>query len=758
MLKVTFTRIFILTLVITVGIDVFSGTTQGQTLSTEDNLQPLQIENDFEITGQLEHPVWQKASSVYIKHQMKPNEDEPAPVSTEVKVLYSQKNIYIGFISTDPNPDKIRAHVSDRDNSFGDDYVGLFLDPFSNNKHVYEFFVNPLGIQMDAMRTNNNENMNFDILWDSKGMLTDTGYQAVMKIPFKSLNFPEQKIQDWSVQFFRNYPRSSRYQLVWTDVKLNNPCMMCQNGTLAGLQDIESSNTVEFIPYGMSYQGSTINDADDPDSGLDHGPVKVRFGGSVAYSPTSTTSLDAVVNPDFSQVETDATQIGVNETFALFYPEKRPFFMRGADLFSTSEDLFYSRMINRPLGAGKFTQKSGNYTLALLTAYDRDTPFIVPGLQGSSFIRSDKDMYSNVLRTKYNIGSESHIGVLATTRNQADGDGFNYLGSFDWNVMLANHYYINGQVGYTSTKELQDTTLSNGSRIFGDSGYDAAFNGEQYTGTMVNAQFERQAKYYNFSVSYGSFSPTFQAQSGFINRIDRRTFEADQSLSYYPNKKWLTNGSVSMSGSWRYDFAGTFQERYIFAGISNNFPAQTQLSINYLPLNDERFRGEFFTKLHRMIVNLDSSPADIISLGVNTDFGRYVNRREDPTVGHGYNFSADAVLKPSARLELSLDYSYSTLSSLDDSETYYSGNIFRVTGRYNFTRKLFARFIGQYDSFSEQLQIYPLVYYKVNPFTKFYMGMTDNLRHFDRSAPGAFEGYKETDRQFFIKFQYLIRS
>jgi len=720
------------------------------------DIKPRHIAKDFKISAAMDSTVWNQAPTVSIDYQVQPNDGVRAPVNTKVKVLYSKQYLYIGFICEDPRPSEIRASVTDRDNSFQDDYVGVFIDPFNSNQHAYELFVNPLGIQMDGMRTGGNEDMNFDMLWHSDGMITESGYRAVMKIPFKSLNFPKRKVQDWSIQFIRNYPRSNRYQMTWSDVRLQNSCLMCQNGLLEGMQDIENENTIELLPYGMSYQSSTINDMDDPSSGLDHGPLKGRIGGSVMYSPNSTTSLNAVVNPDFSQVETDAAQIGANQTFALYYPEKRPFFMKGSDLFSTPENLFYSRMINRPLAAGKVTHQSDSYSIAFLSAYDRSTPYIVPGRYSSSLVRSELNAYSNVVRGKYNFGSESYVGGLVTTRNQ--GEGSNYVGSVDWNLQLADQYYFNGQLAYSDTKELADTSLFSETRTYGKSSYDAAFNGEQFGGTLVSADFSRQAKYYNFSFGYKSYEPTFQAQDGFINQTDQRRYEASQSISYYPDADWISSGSFSVNAAWRYDYSGQFQERYIFTRWSNNFAGQTYLGVSFLPLNDEHFRGEFFTGMNRIMIDANTNPMEALSIGGHVDFGKYVYRAEDPSMGEGYSISADATVKPTDRLELNLSYNYSTLSAANGSEKYYSGDIFRMTGRYNFTRKLFTRVITQYDSFDERIQIYPLLYYKVNPFTKFYIGMTDYMNHFDQPGPNGFEGYRETDRQFFVKFQYLIRS
>lgn len=751
----TFCKITALLLIINIGF-INDGFSQAPADTTDYIYEPLEISEDFELTGKMDHPAWDRASSTFILNQIQPNDQADAPVRTEVKVLYSKQNLYVGFISEDPNPGRIRANVTDRDNYFGDDYAGIFLDPYNNNQNAYEFVVNPHGIQMDAFRSGNSENFNYDALWYSAGSFTDTGYISVMKIPFKSINFPDRDVQNWSIQFIRNYPRDNRYQLSWSDVQIDDSCLICQNGVLSNMQNIESSNTVELLPYGVTTQSGSLNDSSDPESGFDNGPLEPKFGGSISYSPTSTSSIDAVVNPDFSQVETDAAQISVNETFALFFPEKRPFFVRDSDMFDTREDLFYTRTINNPLAAGKFTQKGDDFSVGFLTAYDRNAPFIVPGRERSSQVQSDREAYNNILRTKYNVGRESHVGGLLTTRNQ--GEGSNYVGSLDWDLLVSDNYYFRGQAAYSATHELDDLDLHDDPRTFGNSSYTAAFDGEQYSGSLLNTEFSREAKYYNFSFGYSSYSPTFQTQPGFINEVDRRRIEASQSLSYYPDTDFLSQGSLSMNGAWRYDFAGEFQERYLFLRLNNNLGGQNRLNIHYLPVNDERFRGQMFRNINRGTISFNSETWDAVNFGARLEVGRDINRSNTPELGRGYNISADATIKPTPRFQLTADYSYSKLSSLDGSETFYSGDIYRLNTRYQFTPKIYTRLISEYDSFNDEFQFYPLFSYKANPFTKFYIGMTSYVTEFNQSSTGGFRDYRQTRREFFVKFQYLIRS
>lgn len=719
---------------------------------------PLKISEDFELTGEMNYPAWAEAPPTLLKQQISPNDDQEAPVTAFIKVLYSENHLYVGFINEDPDPERIRANVTDRDDFLmSDDYVGIILDTYNNNQNAYEFFVNPLGIQMDAMRSGNSENFSFDALWYSAASLTDNGYISVIKIPFKSIKFPDRKVQNWSIQFFRNYPRGNRYQLSWTDFQLDNSCLLCQNGVLTNMENVKSSNTVELLPYGVATQSGSISDPADPESGLNNGPIEPKIGGSISYSPTSTSSINAVVNPDFSQVETDATQISVNETFALFYPEKRPFFVNEADMFTTREDLYYSRTINNPLAAGKYTQKGDNFTVAFLTAYDRSTPFIVPGKEESFQFQTDVESYNNILRGKYNIGDESHIGGLATTRNY--GEGYNFVGSLDWDLLLTGNYYFRGQAGYSTTQELDDSSLHDDQRTLGTTGYTAAFDGENYGGSMLNAELVREAKYYNSSFSYASYSPTFQSHLGFINQTNQKKIRTVQSLSYYPNNELFTQGSLSMIGGLRYDFTNEFQERYLLIELNNRFIGQNEINIRFLPLNDVRFREVMFRNIHKATISFNSNNWDAISFEGSFQFGRDINHIETPPIlGKGYNISANSTIKPSPRFRFTLNYNYSKLSDLNSDEKFFSGDIYRLSTRYHFTPKLYTRLITEYDSFNDDFQFYPLVSYKANAFTKFYMGMTNYLSEFDQLDSGGFRDYRQTQRQFFVKFQYLMRN
>lgn len=744
-----FTSIALMLLLLTGFYDSLNAQVQQGTSS----FLPTRIEKDFDIHTKLDNPQWKLAAPLFIKYQTIPDPDAKAPVETEVKVLYSTHNLYVAFIASDPNPKKIRAQLAERDEVSADDYVGVLMDTYGSNKDAFELLVNPLGVQMDLYRSGDDENASFDAVWYSEGRITDSGYVAVMKIPFKSLNFPQGELQDWRIQFVRNYPRNARYQMSWTKITIGNPCLLCQSGTLKSLSNIKGGGTIELLPYLLASQTSTIKDPANLNSGLDPASIQMRAGGSISYDITSNTSVNVVINPDFSQIETDAAEISINQAFAIFYPEKRPFFVRGADLFKSSENLYYSRTINNPLAAAKFTHQTDKFSLGLMTAYDKNSPFVIPGQYESDLVSSSVNSYVNVLRGKYNFGPETFIAGLITTRNYMSGA--NYVGSLDGQVKLIKHYYLNGQLGYSNTKEINDTLLFNDQRKFGKAEYDAALNGEKYEGAMMSIGFERQAKHYQFEFGYQTKSPTFQTQTGFVNKTNTKGISLEQSYSYYPAKKWLSQGRLFAFGNWNYDYYGRLMERFLMTGLSNQFAGQTSVEISYMFVNDERFQENFFEGVHRWMIEVESKPIESLDFGVDVDFGQYIYRTSHPVIGKGHNIEAFLTVKPTTHLQLNFTYNYSALSSLDGNLHFFKGNIMRLTGNYHFSRKLSVRLISQYNSFDDQLQIYPLVHYKLNPFTKFYLGMTDYLDQMPNS--NGFKDYRETNRQFFAKAQYLIQ-
>ena len=694
----------------------------------------VKIQNDIELTGKLSDPHWASAPTIECPFEIQPGENTPANQRTFVKILYNARFIYFGFVCRDSAPSAIRAHISDRDNIFNDDFVFVAIDTYEDNQRAYEFVVNPYGIQGDLMRTGNNEDASWDAVWYSKGAINDTGYVVEMAIPFKSIHFPSNKSQDWTVMVIRNLPRASRQQFSWTPFDRNDPCSICQGGTLRGLQDLEATGTMEVLPYAMGFQAGNLTNADDPTSEFSNGKVSGRIGGGVKFSPNPSLFAEAVINPDFSQVESDATQISVNSNYAIYYAEKRPFFLDGADIFNTQLTDFYSRVINNPIGAAKLIEKSDGLTLAYLTASDRNSPFTIAGEEGSSSVETSLQSYSNILRAKYDFGTQSFLGALGTARNFTDAH--DYTGGIDWNIYLNSNYSIRGQLLASNTKEINDTTIFSDDSYFGSTKYTPGFDGQTYSGSALYTQFRRDARDYSFYLTYQDISPTFQAESGFITGNDSRIIDLQNYYDFYPLNSLIDLGQLWMENNLQFDYNSARKQDWTAAGIYLQLKSQTNINLFFLPYNEELYHSVRFNKINRGELQVNSAPATYLSVSTDIAIGRFIDR-DLALLGYGHNISASATLKPTSQLELDLSYSRSRFSDVSTDQLFYDGYIARFTGIYQFSSDVFFRLIGQYDKFSKAVEIDPLLSYKLNPFTICYAGSTHDLTDFDNPTASS---------------------
>ena len=719
--------------------------------SARQRIDAVRIESEIELTGKLSDPRWNLAKPVQLAFEVTPGENTPSSQKTTLRILYTADYVYFGFDCKDTNPSGIRAHITDRDKIFDDDYAGIILDTYGDYQRAYEFMVNPYGIQADLMRVGGDEDDSFDTVWESAAEISDSGWSAILAIPLKSLRFPSVREQSWVALFFRNLPRTSREQVSWTPYDRNNPCYLCQGGMIVGIADVQSTNSVELLPYVAGQQRGALRNESDPSTRFENGKLKGRFGGGIRYSPGPDLSVEAVVNPDFSQVESDATQISVNSTFALNYLEKRPFFLYGADLFQNQTGTLYSRTINNPLGAARVIGKSGSFSFGYLAASDRNTPYIVPGEESSDFIATNEKSFSNVARARYDFGNETFVGGMMTARNTSTAH--NYVGSLDWSYRFWENYAFRGEFSYSDTKEPNDLSLISSTRAFGSTGHDAAFDGEQYGGGSYQLGIRRDARDYSVTLLYMDRSPTFQAQSGFVPNNNTRIAFLQQQYTFYPNNAFMDSWTIMGNTGLHFNYDGTRKEKWFVPGITAQLKNQINVSLTYFALNDELFGGLQFDNINRTQIDVTARPSSALTLRFDGAFGRFIRRSADPEMGKGHDISLAATLRPTSRLQVDLSYSRARLSSVASGRLFYDGYISRVVGIYQFTPEIFLRVIGQYDQFNKAIDFYPLLSYKLNPFTIFYAGSTYDLSDF-----GAPFGIRQTARQYFLKFQYLVRS
>ena len=582
-------------------------------------------------------------------------------------------------------------------------------------------------------------------------MIDASGWSAEMALPFKSLRFPSQREQKWVALFFRIYPRTSQYQISWNPINRNNPCLVCQGGFIEGITDVQSVSSVDALPYVVAQQSGSLADVSNPQSAFENGKIKGRVGGSVRYSPNPDLDIEAVINPDFSQVESDATQISVNSTFALNYPEKRPFFLVGSDMYNNQTQSFYSRMMNNPIGAARLLEKSGSFSFAYLAAGDRNTPYIVPGEENSDFIATSLESFSNIARARYDFGGETFVGGMVTTRNTATAH--NYVGGVDWNYRFLENYYFAGELFYSDTKEVTDLSLNADSRPLGNSGHDAAFNGERFAGASTLLSFQRCARDWSFSLRYIDRAPTFDAQNGFVPSNDTRLLNMENDYTFYPNNALIDQWTLSANMGLHFNHEDVRKEKWFVPVVSAQLKGQVNVTLMWMLVNDELFHGVQFDNINRAQVSINARPSSSLTLIFNSAFGRFIRRSDTPDMGIGHTVDLTARLRPTPQLQVEISYSRARLSSVATGVLFYDGYVTRVLGVYQFTPELFLRVISQYDQFNKAFDLYPLFSYKLNPFTIFYAGSTYAMSDF-----GEPFGVRQTTRQYFLKLQYLLRS
>src|SRR5688572_16571822 len=205
----------------------------------------------IKVDGNLDEAAWQGAAVIDIAYETRPAENTAPPVKTDCLITYDDDSLYVAFRAHDPDPSQIRAHLSDRDRAFDDDFVGIVLDPFNDERRAFEFFVNPFGIQMDLFMDDvgGNESETWDAIWSSAGRITETGYEVEIAIPFSSLRFPRTEgDQIWGFDALRFYPRTQRHRIASQPMDRNISCYLCQVSKMTGFGGVTPGLNMEIAP------------------------------------------------------------------------------------------------------------------------------------------------------------------------------------------------------------------------------------------------------------------------------------------------------------------------------------------------------------------------------------------------------------------------------------------------------------------------------------------------------------------------------
>jgi hypothetical protein len=714
-------------------------------LAAEDAAAPHQIprvEAHIVVDGVLDEPAWDKAWSMTLDYEVRPGENTPPPVQTEVLVMHDANRLYVGFRAHDPDPRAIRAHLADRDQAWADDWVGIVLDTFNDERRSYIFIVNPLGVQSDNIEFSNG-NTPWDGIWESAGNFSDWGWSAEFEIPFSTLRFQRSaKPQIWGFDALRSYPRNVDHRMGAFPRDRSNNCYLCQALKIEGFAGVSPGRNIEIVP---TLTASRTDEREElPDGPMVNGNPDVELGLTARWGVTPNLTLSGTINPDYSQVEADALQLTVNRPFAIFYPELRPFFMEGADFFETPLNIVYTRMMREPEWGLKLTGKEGNHTVGAYIVEDEITNLIIPGSESSDFTVLDQPNTATVLRYKYDIGNRFTLGGIFT--NRSGNDYLNRVAGIDGDLRFTARDRIIFQVLRSST-EYPDEVVADFDQPEGAL--------DDWAAELYYGHSTRTWMWWAILRDIGT---DFRADVGFMPQVGYQHWEAGVGYQWNATEtSWYSRMDLKAKVADRVDQSGFLLFHEDVVQFTLEGPLQSHSVIRPSRAR-EGYNGQEF-EFNRLRLHFCAKPTRHSHTWLNLHGGGridYANTRLGDFInldaGFWYRFGKHLFVEPKyTRERMEVDQGW-----------LYTSTIGQLAASWQFNTRCFVRAILQHvdDQFNTELyadgrdpeeqHLFTqfLFSYKLNPRTVFFLGYSDN------SFASSDYGLTQGDRTIFAKIGY----
>jgi len=717
----------------------------GPTLTIERAKGPIVIDGDLSDAG------WQGVTAVTTWYETKVSESGEPQVKNVGYLAYDDKYLYAAFRFDDPDPHSIRAPLGDHDALSGTtDYGGIIVDSRNDSRTAQLFLANANGLQYDAISSDvSGEDNSPDWFWDSAGRITETGWQLEIRVPFSSMRYGRDPKPTWGIMLYRNYPRERHYQFFSTPLPRDVNCFICNRNTLTGLEDLPHGSHLVLAPFASSQQ--TFSPNSGLGSPLGDRQTESKAGLDLKWSPLSGLAIDGTVKPDFSQVESDAAQIVANERFALFFPEKRSFFLEGVDLFSTPFQAVYTRTVTAPDFGLRATGRAGGTAFTALVARDAGQGLVIlPGPENSDFALQDFRSDVGVVRMRRDLG-QSFVSALGTFR-EVQGGGYNRVFGPDFQWRPRPGDAVTGQWLWSDSRTpvRPDLAAEWDGRSLGDRAW------------MVN--WQHGARTVDWYIQAQDLGGEFRADDGFIPQVGYREAYAQAGYTWRPE-----HGFYSRIRS----FAEAFQDErqdgtrlarhwQVGAGGDGRWASFTRIELNH---DEFRVAGRNLQRV-RPRFQLEASPTRAVSnLSLTVTTGQEIdfdNARE----GTGTNISVSGTVRPDIHTTISLS---GGLRWLDvDAGAAGQGRLFtaqieRVRTTYMISPRAFVRGIVQYvqttrepsrytfavSDRSANLDLSGLFAYKLDWQTVFYLGYGDQSAY--ATSTGELE---RAGRQLFAKVSY----
>ncbi|HET9211638.1 MAG TPA: DUF5916 domain-containing protein [Thermoanaerobaculia bacterium] len=709
------------------------------------------------IDGRLDDAAWKQAAVIDTFYETYPGDNTEPKVKTVAYLTYDGEAFYVGVHAYDPEPGKIRAPFVERDNVIGtDDNIAVFLDTRNDRRSAVELRVNPRGNQGDAIYNDGSSNEDFspDFFYDTAAQITADGWTAEMRIPFSSLRYPKKEENRWGILIWRNYPRDQRYGIYSSPIDRGTNCTVCHSREITGLRGLPGGGHFVGAPYATGQRlGEPRN---GPGSPLEDQSARTDAGIDVKWTPSASNALDLTINPDFSQIESDVGQIAVNNQFAIFFPEKRPFFLERLDLFDTPIQAVYTRTITDPKWGLRDTGKLGDlgYTV-LLTQDEGGGSVIIPGETGNDLAPQDFSSKVLVGSLRKDFGA-SYLGLLVTDReNEGAAGGHNRVAGPDFLWRRSQTDQMTGQLLVSDTETPDRPDLYSG------------WDGRRLTSHAGHLEWLHTGRDWTWRATAQDFGEDFRADEGFVPQVGFRLGRYALYRNYYPQSGLFRRVQPYVITRYVESPDGRLIQRQTNTGVQTQglqnlaagleFDAREQLRVGDKILERSRATGYFQIDPGRRFSRIGGN----FALGDAIDFA---NGR----VGQGGDLSLFGTVKPTDHLALDFntDRQWLDVNAGGGSRgRLFTAQIERLKVTYNFTARAFLRVIGEYLDVDRTPRLYTfavdarsgsfagsaLFAYQLNWQTVLFVGYAD-----DR-LQNEFGDLQRADRAVFVKISYAFQ-
>ena len=737
--------------------------------AADDGLPPIHINRaggPIVVDGDLSDAGWQGAAKFETWYETNPGDNIEPKVKQIGYVAYDEHFIYVGIDMWDPDPAQINSIYGDHDALSGntDDYAGLLIDSRNDKKTGYLFLVNAHGIQYDASTDDSSgEDNSPDYFWDSAAKRNEHGWAVEMRIPFSSIRY-HGSTPTFNIALYRNRPRDRRYQMFTVKLPRGTNCFVCFWAKSEGFAGLPAGGHIVAAPYITARSNGDVRDGS---THIVQPPVGANAGADIKWIPNADTALDAAINPDFSQVESDTAAISTNQRFAIFFPEKRPFFLENTDLFSTPIQAVYTRTITAPRWGLRSTGKYGSNAYTLLVADDRGGgSVIIPSPFGSNFADQDFASRAVIARVRHDFGKNSFASFLATTRDD-EGGGHNRVFGPDFRLN-SEHNTVTGQLLFSQSRTPDHPELAE------------EWDGRKLHSYAGDLWWQWNTKSNDFFTEAKSYGDQFRADNGFVPQVGYRSNYAEYGHTYWPTKNFFSRIRVFTMG--QYDALQDGSMLYRLApsfGFGADGAHRSFIRLRYA--NDEvrnidpsRGIDTLFNR-HQLLYSLQTGVNRLITfvtadgfVGQDVDF---TNNR----LGRGASMNLSVNLRPSDRFTIDLLHRQQWLtepiagaspSADGPRHRLFTAQVERVRALYSFNSRMFLRAIVQNERTALNHSLYSpsevtgrsgdlatqfLFAYKLNWQTLMYVGVGD-LR--ETNGDG---GLEPSARQFFFKLSYAFQ-